>query len=277
MKRKSIFLIGIVAVYWAVIVWAPLSDRLILFPSRQRIDAGAAQRKTVVFAGGELEIWTAKSRQAQSAGRTDLYVLRFYGNADRAERWVAEEAEMWHRRAVEVWGVNYPGFGGSAGPARLALIGPAALTAFDSLKQKAGGRPIIVFGASIGTTAALNIAAHRQLAGVILQNPVPLRQIVLRQFGWWNLWLLAGPLAAKLPSDLDSIANSRAARAPAIFLLAGKDEVVAPRFQLLVVNAYAGQKRVIPLPDASHNSPLGGPALADLNGALDWLLPRDSK
>ena len=35
--------------------------------------------------------------------------------------------------------------------------------------------------------------------------------------------------------------------------LAGKDEVVAPRYQALVVNAYAGKKRVIQLPEANHN------------------------
>ena len=43
----------------------------------------------------------------------DIYVLRFYGNADRADRWAAAEAEMWNDRAVEIWGMNYPGFGRS--------------------------------------------------------------------------------------------------------------------------------------------------------------------
>lgn len=231
MKRKLIFAMGIVAGYCAVIGLAPLPDRLILFPSTARIESGAAERKAVAFAGGELEIWRSASPLAQRTGRADIYLLRFYGNADRAERWVADEARMWGQRAIEVWGVNYPGFGGSTGPARLASIGPAALTAFDALKGAADDRPIIAFGASMGTTAALAVAAQRPVAGLILQNPPPLRQILLRQFGWWNLWLLASPLAQKIPADLDSIANARAARAPAIFLIAEEDEVVAPRFQ----------------------------------------------
>jgi alpha-beta hydrolase superfamily lysophospholipase len=83
-----------------------------------------------------------------------------------------------------------------------------------------------------------------------------LRQIFLRQFGWWNLWLLAVPLAQKPPADLDSVANAKVVRVPAIFLLAEKDEVVAPRFQRLVVKAYAGEKRVIPLAGAGHSSPV---------------------
>jgi pimeloyl-ACP methyl ester carboxylesterase len=221
--------------------------------------------------------WTADSRLAQRRGQPQIYVLRFYGNADRADRWVAAEAEMWNNRAVEVWGMNYPGFGGSTGPARLARLGPAALAAFDAVKRTAGDRPIVVFGASLGATTALHIAAHRNIAGLILHNPPALRQIILRQFGWWNLWLLAGPLAQKIPADLDSIANARAVRVPAIFLLAEKDEVVAPRFQRLVVDAYAGEKRVIPLAGAGHNSPVEGADLASFHTALDWLLPRDAK
>jgi pimeloyl-ACP methyl ester carboxylesterase len=268
--RAAIYLV----LYLALISATPLLDRLVLFPTTFRIDAGSAVRKPIPFEDGELEIWTARSRLAQQRGQPEVYVLRFYGNADRADRWVAEEAEMWNDRAVEVWGMNYPGFGGSTGPARLARLGPAALATFDAAKSQAGDRPVIVFGASIGTTTALHIAAQRKVAGVILHNPVALRQIILRQFGWWNLWLLAGPLAQKIPRDLDSIANAKTSRAPAVFLLSEKDEVIAPRFQRLVVNAYAGEKRVIPLAGARHNDPLEGTNIANFHNALDWLLPR---
>ena len=264
-------------VYLGLITLAPLPDRLILFPTTDRLDAGAAARKIIPFQSGELEVWTARSVLAQQPSQPEVYVLRFYGNADRADRWVAAEAGMWNNRAVEVWGMNYPGFGGSTGPARLARLGPAALAAFDELQRIAGNRPIIVFGASLGTTTALHIAAERKVSGLILHNPPALRQIILRQFGWWNLWLFAGPMASKIPNDLDSVANARAIHAPAIFLLAENDEVVAPKFQRLVADAYAGEKRVIPLPGAGHNSPLDAAALASFHQALDWLVPRAEK
>jgi hypothetical protein len=102
MKRKSIFALGALAVYCSVIGLAPLPDRLILFPSTSRIYAGAAKRTALAVDGGELEIWTATSRLAKQKGRADAYLLRFYGNADRAEYWVADEAEMWEHRAIEV-------------------------------------------------------------------------------------------------------------------------------------------------------------------------------
>jgi pimeloyl-ACP methyl ester carboxylesterase len=269
--QKTRIALAIAAAYLILIFFAHLPDHLILFPTKAPIDAGGAVRKAIPFQNGEVELWTAVSRRAQQNGRVDTYVLRFYGNADRAERWPAAEIEMWNDRAVEIWGMNYPGFGGSTGPARLSKIGPAALAAFDELKRHAVDRPIIPFGTSIGATAALHIAAQRPVEGLILQNPPPLREIILRRFGWWNLWLLAGPVALQIPKDLDSVRNAKAIHVPAIFLLAEKDEVVPPRYHKLVVNAYAGEKRVINLPGAFHNDPIEGGALTDFYRALDWL------
>jgi fermentation-respiration switch protein FrsA (DUF1100 family) len=274
MTRKRAVALVLIALYLPLALVLGLPDRLILFPTTDRINAGDAVRKAIPFENGELELWTAQSQLAKQAGRAATYVLRFYGNADRADRWVALEAEMWDRRAVEAWGVNYPGYGGSTGPARLSRIGPSALAAFDRLQQTAGDRPSIVFGASVGATAALHVAANRTVTGVILHNPPALREVILRQFGWWNLWLLAGPVAIRIPQQLDSVANARRIRAPGIFLLAERDEVIAPKYQQLVVNAYAGEKRVITLPGADHNSPIEGDILSEVHKAYDWILPR---
>jgi len=272
--RKTRIVLAIVAAYLILILFGHLPDHLILFPTKAPIDAGEAARKMVPFQNDELEVWTAKSYRAKQQAGADIYVLRFYGNADRADRWVAAEAEEWNGRAVEIWGMNYPGFGRSTGPARLSRIGPAAIAAFDELKRHAAGRPIVLYGASLGSAAALHVAGQRPVAGLILHNPLPLRQMILRRFGWWNLWLLAGPIALQIPRELDSISNAKAIQTPAIFLLAEKDEIVPPRYHRLVVDAYAGQKRVISLPGAYHNDPVEGAALAELNHALDWLLPK---
>ena len=274
--RKTRIVLAIVAAYLILILFGHLPDHLILFPTKAPIDAGEAARKMVPFQNDELEVWTAKSYRAKQQAGADIYVLRFYGNADRADRWVAAEAEEWNGRAVEIWGMNYPGFGRSTGPARLSRIGPAAITAFDELKRHAAGRPIVLYGASLGSAAALHVARQRPVAGLILHNPLPLRQMILRRFGWWNLWLLAGPIALQIPRELDSISNAKAIQTPAIFLLAEKDEIVPPRYHRLVVDAYAGQKRVVTLRDAYHNTPVEGAGLADLYRALDWLLPRSA-
>jgi uncharacterized protein len=274
-KRQPPYFLGAVLVAFILMLFCtPLPDQLILFPTTQRIDAHGAVRETIPFQNGELEIWTARSRLAQQRNQVEVYVLRFYGNADRAERWVALEVDAFGERAIEIWGMNYPGFGGSSGPARLKRMSPAGLAAFDALKSKAGNQPIVVFGASIGSVVAMDVAANREVRGLILHNPTPLRQIILRNYGWWNLWLLAGPVALQIPRELDSVANANRIHAPAIFLLAQNDEIVPPKFQRLVVDSFAGEKQVITLPAAYHNSPIAGPIVTDIHRAYDWLFSR---
>ncbi len=51
---------------------------------------------------------------------------------------------------VEVWGLNYPGFGGSTGPATLSALVESATLASDEIALEAGGRPILLGCHSIG-------------------------------------------------------------------------------------------------------------------------------
>lgn len=250
------------------------ADKLILFPTTHREFADTAMERTVPLGRGQLQIWTDRSPGAQGR-EPQAYVLEFVGNAARAEYVATYAAQRWGEHPVEVWAVNYPGYGGSTGPARLAAIPPAALAAYDELARGAGGKPILVAGNSIGTAAALHVAANRPVRGLILQNPPPLRSLILREFGWWNLWLLATPVAMGVPDELDSVKNAARVEAPAVFLLAEQDEIVPPKYHKMVVDAYAGPKRLIPVENANHNSPVEGVALRKLEEAMRWLLSQE--
>jgi pimeloyl-ACP methyl ester carboxylesterase len=185
---------------------------------------------------------------------------------------MAEDTALrWGQRPVEAWAVNYPGYGGSPGPARLKAIPPSALAAYDALAAKANGKPIFLIGQSLGSAAALYVAANRPCAGMVLTNPPPLRSLILGNFGWWNLWLLAGPVALSVPPELDSLANAKKVKVPTVFLLAGDDHVVPPKYQAKVFDAYAGEKRVIRRAEADHNDPLDGVASEEFEVAMDWL------
>ena len=96
--------LGEVALYLAVLGCSHLPYRLLLFPTPAPLPAGTATRRILPWAGGELEIWAATSQLTRQrvGGRPDVYVLRFYRNADQPERWVAGEAEEWGGRAVEI-------------------------------------------------------------------------------------------------------------------------------------------------------------------------------
>jgi hypothetical protein len=56
-----------------------------------------------------------------------------------------------------------------------------------------------------------------------------------------------------------------------VFLLAGSDEVIPPKYHKLVVDAYAGPKHLIPLPGARHNDPLTREAAEELQHERQWL------
>jgi fermentation-respiration switch protein FrsA (DUF1100 family) len=108
----------------------------------------------------------------------------------------------------------------------------------------------------------------------MLHNPPPLRQLIRGQYGWWNLWLLAAPIAWGVPSELDSLANARIAHAPAFFVLSEDDEVVGHPYALAVRDAYAGPKRTFVLPGAKHNDPVPDAVRKRIGDELAGLLDK---
>ena len=268
-----------------------VADRLVLGVNRAALDPAGADRRVVTVDGRAVECWVARSPGATSPAATSpaattpgptsvpsgggrepaAFVLLFVGRASRVEPWVAAVADSWGGRPVEVWGMNYPGFGGSDGPPRLDRVVPSAVGVYDAVRRVAGDRPVFCQASSLGTTAALALAARRPVAGLVLRNPPALRPLLLGYYGWWNLWLLAGPVALSVPADLDSVANARRVAAPAVFVTGGGDEVIPPAYQRPVVDAYAGPKRVIDVPGAHHADRLTQEAAAELADGRAWL------
>jgi pimeloyl-ACP methyl ester carboxylesterase len=269
--RRALPVLASLSLALPLIGWG-CADRLLLLPSTRAIDPAGAERQTIPFDGGVLECWVARSPGAsrEAGAEPRAYLVEFCGNATRAETIASFVAKRWGERSIEVWAMNYPGFGGSTGPTRLKSIAPAALAAYDAVRARAGDRPILAGAHSFGTSAALYVAAQRPVTGLFLHNPPALRQTILGAYGWWNLWLVAGPVALQVPGELDSIANARQVHAPAVIVTAGKDRNVPPRYHRMVIDALAGPKRVIELRNANHHEPPESSPDA-LGEALDWL------
>ncbi len=232
-----------------------LADLLLLHPPPQTLDRSGLQRRFLSVHDLEIEICIAQSPGAIGSGKSAAFVLEFTGNGNTAQeitRWVADG--IWKDHPVEVWAVNYPGYGGSSGAARLSSIPLVALAAYDELKRIAGDRPIFVSGASLGGMTALFLAARRDVAGVLVLNPPPLREVVLGEHGWWNLWILAGIVAAEIPRDLDAVANATRCKAPVFAVVSERDEVVPARLQQRIYDRYAGPKQIVRMPGATHGS-----------------------
>ena len=261
-----------VAVVW--LSWSAVGcpGSLVLPANHDVIAHSDGARQQVIHVNGRtVDCWVARSPGARDA-EPRACVLFFVGKGDRADRWITAVAGAWGNKPVEVWGMNYPGSGQSTdGTPRLKTAADDALAFFDHVHALNPARPVFIHAGSFGTTMALCTSARRPVAGLILQNPPPLRQLILGRYGWWNLWLLAGPVALQIPSELDSVENARRTRAPAVFVLAGLDKNVPPAYQRKVVEGYAGEKHVIPMPGAGHDDPLTKEAAEAFARDLDWL------
>lgn len=259
--RGRLIALAVLYFIWVFMtVFGPLTDYFVLIPTTNEIRMPGIRAEMIATPVGQIQVWRGRDTNRDRHWEDVLpeaYVLEFTGNGTRAEEIADYACTKFRPHAVEVWAMNFPGYGKSEGPARLSRIPPAALAVFDELKKRADGRPIFVAGNSLGTTAALYVAANRSVAGVVLTNPPPLRQLIRGRFGWWNLWLLSTPASLGVPRNLDSIANARKCTAPAVILTSTRDEIVPYEYQQLVADAYAGPKSV-QTRDAGHNDSFEG-------------------
>jgi pimeloyl-ACP methyl ester carboxylesterase len=276
---KRLLVLGTLGVVYLVLMFPlgcgrSLANALLLHPTTHDVPAFGAVERLVDTDVGEMQVWVATSPSAMGV-EPERFVLQLTGNGGRAERVATDTALRWGDVPTEVWAMNYPGYGGSDGPARLDRLVPAASGVYDALVDQAGDRPIFLDLDSMGTTVGLWLAAekraHRPVAGMVLKNPPPLRALINGRFGWWNLWLIAGPIASGVPVELDSEANAARSWCPAIFIQAESDGLVPPSYQDRVIAAYAGPTRRIVLAGADHNTPIAFEEAAQIRDAIHEL------
>jgi len=256
-------------------MFSRLTDMLVLQPSRHPVPAIGLSRRLIPFGDGQIEVWWRRVNNrpgnTDTSTTADVHVLKLVGAGGRAECVTAYPLEFWNDLVAEVWAVNPPGFGGSSGRASLSTWDKAAHAVYDHIVSIADSRPILIMANSLGTAAALSIAARRPVAAMILRNPPPLRQLIVGMYGWWNLGIGARFVAAQVPHDLDSIRLASACDMPAIFISSTHDETVPTRYQELVRTAYAGPQQHLILPEAGHNTPMTLDEAAQFGELLGWL------
>jgi pimeloyl-ACP methyl ester carboxylesterase len=251
-----------------------LADRLILCPSREEIPVEHKRRRALAFLQGSLDLWI-ETVNCPHQRDTEIFVLKFGGAGSRAERQTSHPIDFWSDVRAEIWGVNWPGYGASAGPATLASLPAAGVHVYEELRRVANGRPIVITGNSLGTAVALHVAARfRDMAALLLRNPPPLRQMIVGCHGWRSAWIGAWLVSCQVPRELDSIANARGSDVPALFVTSGRDRTVPPAYQQSVVDAYAGPKRHLILPNADHADAPSEADQQEYGRQLAWLRSR---
>ena len=97
-------------------------------------------------------------------------VLYFHGNMLNINRY-APYASYFEKHGYEVWMMDYPGFGKSTGPRTEQIICDDALRLYTMARARFDPENIIIYGKSIGTGVASQLASEVNCKRLILETP----------------------------------------------------------------------------------------------------------
>jgi alpha-beta hydrolase superfamily lysophospholipase len=115
-------------------------------------------------------------------------VLYFHGNKRNIERY-APLASYFTKNNYEVWMMDYPGYGKSTGERTEAILYEDALTLYKMARSRFAKDSIVLYGKSLGTGIASQLASVRDCRKLILETPYYDFPSMLRQYlpvypGW---------------------------------------------------------------------------------------------
>lgn len=97
-------------------------------------------------------------------------VLYFHGNRQNINRY-AQYATNFTRNGYEVWMMDYPGYGKSTGKRNEQILYDDALILYKMAISKVSVEHIIIYGKSLGTGIAAQLASVRECKRLILETP----------------------------------------------------------------------------------------------------------
>lgn len=169
MSAKALLTVPITALvaYAALVGFMYFSQRALLYPGATFAPSAPPDRpawgESVAIATPDGEVLHALHNPADDGKPTLLF---FLGNADRASGY-GFLAQILADRGIGLLALSYRGYPGSTGrPSEDGLL-TDGLAAFDWLAARSDGG-IVLFGQSLGSGVAVNTAAARPAAGVIL-------------------------------------------------------------------------------------------------------------
>ncbi|NTF18189.1 alpha/beta hydrolase [Agrobacterium rubi] len=145
--------------------------------------------------------------------------------------------------------VDYRGYGNSTGSPSYRTIIDDALLVFDrtSANQAFRGRKIVLYGESLGTGVATEVATRRRVSGIILQSAyTSIADAAKDRFPWLPIDLL-------LTERLSNIAHVEKISSPILILHGEQDEFFPVDMAQKLFNAALGKRRIEILEGVGHN------------------------
>lgn len=175
-------------------------------------------------------------------GRDAVFYLG--GNAEDVSRTVPELATLFPDAAI--YALHYRGYGGSEGtPNEAALVGDA-LAVFDRMHR--GHARVTVIGRSLGSGIAVQVAAARPVARLVLVTPYD--SIVAVAADHYPIF----PVDWLVRDRYESVQYAARLHVPTTLVIAEYDQVIAPAHAQRLLRAFPpGVARAITLPGVGHN------------------------
>jgi hypothetical protein len=110
-------------------------------------------------------------------------VLYFHGNRQNIERY-APFANNFTKNHYEVWMIDYPGFGKSTGERNERILYDDAMQLYKMARARFSKDRIILYGKSLGTGIAAQLASIRDCKRLILETPYYSIDAMMRQYAF---------------------------------------------------------------------------------------------
>ncbi|MFQ5625260.1 MAG: alpha/beta hydrolase, partial [Methyloligellaceae bacterium] len=241
-------LLWIIATYVAICIAAYFGNRLFMyFPDPTRVSpaeaglSGVAEVELPSGAGETLIAWHAKAKPGRPT------ILYFHGNAGNAAT-RAEKIETMRSRGAGVFYLNNPGYGGSSGrPSESANVA-GAIAAYEHLRGLGvEARDIILYGESLGSGQATQLAGQAQVRAVVLEAPLTSTVDV----GKRTYFFL--PLGWLLSDQYRNTEHVAKVKAPVLVLHGEQDAVIPVAMGKRVYAAASEPKKLELIPGGAHS------------------------
>jgi len=190
--------------------------------------------------GQKLIAWHGKARRGQPT------ILYFHGQAGALAR-RSDRIRRYRAAGLGVLIVAYRGFSGSTGTPSEAANVADALMAYDWLVTRGvTASDIVVYGESLGTGVAAQVAAQRPISGLVLDSPfTALSELAAARHPYL-------PVKRFIFDRYDTLSHIAKADAPVLVLHGEKDPIVPLPMALRVFEAIPGPKRMVTFSEGRH-------------------------
>jgi hypothetical protein len=246
MRMRGLLISGL-AIYCGLVVLAYAAQRMLqYFPERHRTapadaDLPEAQELVLETADGErVIVWHVPARGEKPA------ILYFHGNGG-ALRWRSDRFRALTADGTGLLALSYRGYGGSSGsPTEAGLMADAAATYAFAASRYPAAR-IVLWGESLGSGVAVQLAAEKPVARLILEAPFTSAADV----GAAAYWFL--PVRLLMKDQFRSDRHIGRVTAPVLVLHGEHDQVVPIALGERLYRLITAPKRFVKIAGAGHN------------------------